>query len=338
MLPVFRNKNYRVLFVEAQTYGHALSEVSIKGFWPSTDKDPIKAKQVEEALWDVRRRMYRFSIKFLIHICAVASLGMLYSFYEDQCVTKVVQVACMLSVYLAHHAVLSESLSLTAQNLRFIYSCFYLSFVPFVLVGYEETEAKAISNQAFNAGSRIAMCVVFMDSRTTIPFQIAISVAETCAYACQHSAMDTVAFAWVQAVVAFGMTIVSVVLEYWVTSHISTRLDTEYMVSSFRRMLRGVCDGDVMVTEDMTISEDAECLKHLLMDSTSFKGQRFDHLIVPEELLRFRDFVERSSQDAIRPEAAKTPRCLRISLMGSSKIRAPRNRRFLAIIAIPSSV
>ena len=263
---------------EAQTYGHRLSAVSMKGLWPpSGDRDPVKARQVEEALWDVRRRMYRFSISFLIHICAVASIGMLYALYEDQCFTKVVQLACMLSVYSAHHAVLSERLSLTAQNLRFIYSCFYLSFIPFVFAGYEETEAKAISNQAFNAGSRIAMCVVFIDSQTTIPFQIAISVSETCAYACQHSFMDTVAFAWVQGIVAGGMCIVSVILEYWVSSNIRSRLDTEAMVCSFRRMLKGVCDGDVMVTEDMTISEDAECLKHLLMNSTSFKGPTHLH-------------------------------------------------------------
>lgn len=43
------------------------------------------------------------------------------------------------------------------------------------------------------------------------------------------------------------------VQRYWVTSHISALVDTESMLSSFRHMLRGVCDGEVLLTEEMKI-------------------------------------------------------------------------------------
>lgn len=38
---------------------------------------------------------------------------------------------------------------------------------------------------------------------------------------------------------------------FWVTSHITALMDTECMVMSFRRMLRGVSDGEVILTEEL---------------------------------------------------------------------------------------
>ena len=38
---------------------------------------------------------------------------------------------------------------------------------------------------------------------------------------------------------------------FWVTSHLTSLMDTESMVCSFRRMLRGVSDGDLMLSEDL---------------------------------------------------------------------------------------
>jgi hypothetical protein len=40
-------------------------------------------------------------------------------------------------------------------------------------------------------------------------------------------------------------------MRFWVTSHLTSLMDTESMVCSFRRMLRGVSDGDLMLSEDL---------------------------------------------------------------------------------------
>ena len=40
-------------------------------------------------------------------------------------------------------------------------------------------------------------------------------------------------------------------MRFWVTSHLASLMDTESMVCSFRRMLRGVSDGDLMLSEDL---------------------------------------------------------------------------------------
>jgi len=134
---------------------------------------------------------------------------------------------------------------------------------------------------------------------------------------------ETTAFAGVQLVFAVANVGVTVTLEYWVTSHISALWDAESMVGSFRRMLRGVCDGEVLLREDMTICENPECIKHLLMTHHSFKGRHFQQLLLPDEVERFTGFMKQSTHDMLVPEDSRTstPPCLRVSLRGASDIR-----------------
>ncbi|CAK9037687.1 Uncharacterized protein SCF082_LOCUS22278 [Durusdinium trenchii] len=292
----------------------------------SSCKDAAREAKVNEALWEVRARTYRHSIEFMIHQSAVAVFGMGFSMSLEPSFTQLVQVGFMLSVYLAHHCVCSGRLTLNAANLRTIYILFYSSFVFFVLANVwqkDDSGGRAITNQTFNAGSRMIMSVIFMDTLTALPRQVAISCTEVFQYSMQQDITETVGFAWVQALVCAGITIFSVVLEYWVTSHITSLLETETMLSSFRRMLRGVCDGEVLLGEDLKIKEEAECLKHLMMDSRAFQGKDFQKFLDPEEATRFLDFLQQSERDAHQPEEqrTRTPPCLRISLRGASDIR-----------------
>eukprot|EP00913_Durusdinium_trenchii_P032914 g30811.t1 len=259
---------------------------------------------------EVRARTYRHSIEFMIHQSAVAVFGMGFSMSLEPSFTQLVQVGFMLSVYLAHHCVCSGRLTLNAANLRTIYILFYSSFVFFVLANVwqkDDSGGRAITNQTFNAGSRMIMSVIFMDTLTALPMQ---------------DITETVGFAWVQALVCAGITIFSVVLEYWVTSHITSLLETETMLSSFRRMLRGVCDGEVLLGEDLKIKESWLRRK---TSSLHVLGPRkdFQKFLDPEEATRFLDFLQQSERDAHQPEEqrTRTPPCLRISLRGASDIR-----------------
>eukprot|EP00913_Durusdinium_trenchii_P007510 g7059.t1 len=176
----------------------------------------------------------------------------------------------------------------------------------------------------FNVSARILFSVIFIDTATACPAQAAISLAEIGQYAsASHVAFgDVVVFAWVQVLVALGLVALSAILEYWVTCHVSAHLDTKSMLSSFRRMLRGVCDGEVLLDDEMKIQEDTGCLKHLLMHAGSFKGKDFEELLLPSEVPQFRDFMNQSKRDALQPEEQNgTPPCLRISLKGASTFR-----------------
>ena len=163
-----------------------------------------------------------------------------------------------------------------------------------------------------------------MDTLIALPTEIIISVVETTLHAMEtattgHNAM---LFAWMQSLLCLSIIGFSAVLEFWVSSHISMLLDTEKMVKCFRRMLRGVSDGEVLLNDEMQLCEDADCLKHLLMTGSDFRGRQFERLLVPEERARFRDFLKQSMAEVpTQGERTKTPPCLRVSLRGASDIR-----------------
>ena len=88
-------------------------------------------------------------------------------------------------------------------------------------------------------------------------------------------------------------------------------------------MLRGICDGEVLLDSHMNVAQESECLKHLILTSVSLRGRSFVHLLVDEEQPRFSEFIE-SSTTALYAADLKTsslPLCLRVSFRGSAGIR-----------------
>lgn len=45
--------------------------------------------------------------------------------------------------------------------------------------------------------------------------------------------------------------------------------DAESLVTSFRKMLRGVCDGEVLLDSDLRVATESQCLKHLILTDVS---------------------------------------------------------------------
>lgn len=282
-------------------------------------------------MWEVRARTYRQSVQFMVHAAAFGVVGMIHDTSLNPSWNELFSLFSMASVYVAHHSVCKGKLKLNAMNLRGIYILFYTSFFFFVLfkssskTGESGRESgRAVIDQGFNSGSRMIMSVIFIDTLTAVPAQLMISLAETLVHA-RHAqtSEETLLFAWMQIIMSAGIIIFSVVLEFWVTSHLTSLMDTESLVCSFRRMLRGVSDGDLMLSDDLRIAEDSDCLKHLLMTQSKFKGKDFERLLVEEEVERFQEFMKQSMAEAHKPEdqRTKTPPCLRISLRGASDLR-----------------
>eukprot|EP00435_Cladocopium_sp_Y103_P000141 s2658_g1.t1 len=304
---------------------------AVRYLWPPRTKacqHQQRREQIEAAMWEVRARTYRQSVQFMVHAAAFGVVGMTQELYLNPSWNEMFSLFSMAFVYVAHHSVCKGKLKLNAMNLRGIYMVFYTSFFLFVLAKSSSKTAlesgRAVIDQGFNSGSRMIMSVIFIDTLTALPAQLMISLAETVVHA-KHSQSteEILLFAWMQIIVSAGIIGFSVVLEFWVTSHLTSLMDTESMVCSFRRMLRGVSDGEVMLSEDLRIAEDSDCLKHLLMTQSKFKGKDFERLLVEEEVDRFQEFMKQSMAEAHKPEEqrTKTPPCLRISLRGASDLR-----------------
>ena len=104
-------------------------------FAPHTSKSEEQEErktQVEAALWDVRARIYKHSVRFMVHLVALALLGMLHSLYVNPSMPQLVQFIFMSCVYVSHHLVCTDKLQLNGTNLRRFYTLFYASFVCYL--------------------------------------------------------------------------------------------------------------------------------------------------------------------------------------------------------------
>ena len=151
----------------------------------------------------------------------------------------------------------------------------------------------------------IAMCL--NDIKTAIPVQVLFSIAEI--RAAWH--LDRSSF--------YGMTLVQLtqplvilvgvgLFEFPTRSRLAMLIDSESMVGSFRRMLRGVCDGELMLDESLQIVGKADSLTRLLM-THNISGD-FEQLLGEGDRARFRHFISNVNQSPAQP----TPPCLRVSL------------------------
>eukprot|EP00435_Cladocopium_sp_Y103_P040555 s742_g11.t1 len=84
----------------------------------------------------------------------------------------------------------------------------------------------------------------------------------------------------------------------------------------FRQVLRGVCDGDVVLDRrTMTIVDDASCLQRVLKCSKNLSRSNFlDLFLDTESRDRFQAFL---AQDTREGAAEGLPRGLRVSLQGA---------------------
>ena len=96
--------------------------------------------------------------------------------------------------------------------------------------------------------------------------------------------------------------------------------DSDSLIFGFRQMLKGICDGELLLDSQLQVCGKAACLQRLLMTPEDFVGRPLPELIDGEEAVKkFEKFLAATPEESAEtPESA--PRCLRVPL------RAPSGR------------
>ena len=217
--------------------------------------------------------------------------------------------------------------ALTPKRLKFF--AYFIQVAHFIL-----TVTNIISESAFRFAVRQALCtccrfshlILFLDSAATIPFQVVFTVAEIGTYFLffGKTGVQWELLAVGQFVTLANHVVCGVFIDRVLRQRIKAMLekgDAESLVSSFRRMLRGVCDGEVLLDSQMNVAQESDALKHLILTSVSLVGRSFERLLADEEHKPFKDFVESSMDTLAMPKKSAVTPCLRVSFRGSAGIR-----------------
>ena len=269
-----------------------------------------------------KREMFppRFVSCGLAHFDFVFGMYALYeAFATPSMATTAVAICCSLS-YLQFLSIAKGWLSLTPERLvRIACVTHLMPFTMCLMPILDGDQELFYIRQGFFTASRLAL-IGFLQPKITIPFQILYTLAESMAYFYISSSNDMGAWCTWQGFALAEMVAVSLFIDITVRARIQAHLqaeDAETLVSSFRKLLRGVCDGEVLLDDRCRVREESSCLKHLILTDVSLKGKAFEDLLADEQA-RFREFIAASTTTNEHPTS---PVGLRVSLRDSAGIR-----------------
>ncbi|CAE7805731.1 unnamed protein product [Symbiodinium sp. CCMP2456] len=170
-------------------------------------------------------------------------------------------------------------------------------------------------------------CVCYVDSAVHIPASLVMFLGRLChGFMLYGKEFHFMEFAFDHGAVTIIVIIFSIVLERTLRDRLAAQFrnsDAESMISAFRQMLRGVCDGEVLLDDNLRIQEGAGCLNRLLSPSDCLDKKIFPDLLLQDsdELERFEKFISQPLD--LHSSAAQLPApCLRLSLQSSNSQRA----------------
>ncbi|CAE7844433.1 unnamed protein product [Symbiodinium necroappetens] len=232
----------------------------------------------------------------------------------------------LLQAFLAYVVQSCQNLKLITMSARRIRLFAQLFYFNWMLYGWERRFADGpeasmmLSAMTF---CRIFLVVLQIESSLHIPGQTAITASLVLSKLHACGCTSSVAFLALSEGFTLVMVIgLSIILESSLRGHFAAQLrstDAEAMVSGFRRMLRGICDGEVLLDGSLCIKGHNTCLQRIMSRPVE-ANTHFPDLLVDskEEHRRLHDFIKTSSN--VGEDTAGTPPCLRVSLQGSAQV------------------
>ncbi|CAK8997541.1 unnamed protein product [Durusdinium trenchii] len=290
-----------------------------------SSRDVAKQARVEEEMVKLRQRTYISISCYSTHLeFGVGCFFLWEAFANPGFETIALVIACCLC-YLQHLMVAKDLIQLSPQRMTFVSCLLYsLGLLTVVLPARAGSSFKFSLWQSFVTAIRFCLVFCCLDPQISIPFQVLYTAVGMLAYffAFDESRTELGPLFYTQVFVLIQTIAYSIIIDMALRGRIYAKLDTadaESLVSSFRRVLRGACDGEVLLDSQMNVVQESECLKHLILTDVSLKGRSFEHLLADGERPRFREFIE-ASTNAFGAELSAPPFCSRVSFRGSAGI------------------
>ncbi|CAL1129572.1 unnamed protein product [Cladocopium goreaui] len=281
---------------------------------------PTKSQELlDVAIWDIRIKHFISAARVYVHVTAVATIGLVCAMFAQPTSMPPLQVSMALLGWIQHHVVATETLTMNKARMRLLVLLHYVQCGAFVY-GLPSDCEHAILTSALVLTIRFTISLLSADIGTAVPAQALFMMHEIWIAWKRDPSTATTVF-WYQLIASSAILAVSGLVEFSTRSRIAMLLNSESMVVSFRQMLRGLCDGELLLDGNLRVVGKVECLRRLLMTSDDFSNQSFEELLVEEERPRFLRFMfenlESTMTGADDNKLMSAPPCLRVSLKGA---------------------
>mmetsp|Transcript_934 Transcript_934/g.2190 ORF Transcript_934/g.2190 Transcript_934/m.2190 type:complete len:555 (+) Transcript_934:61-1725(+) len=283
----------------------------------------VQEQRMEAALRKMMVQHLQQAIRYVAHFLVALVLFLLYRMQQQPDSVTVVQFVAVLVHYLCAWWVARSQL--TFNMLRLITLLSHAGHTFIVNTHFSE-EADYHLLSVVSAAFHVFGAAVIHDPPLMIPCQAWVCAVEVACYFGLEGARrgPPLHFLCGQAVILALVCGVAMMVQEWARTCINASFqsaDANLCLEGFQRVLRGVCDADVLLDDGFNFVGDNTRLRRVLATPTDLQGVKFTDLLDQEGRTQFEKFVRKScyaSQNpAEREEQEKScsiPPCLRISL------------------------
>ena len=289
-----------------------------------TERDLEKRARFQKELLKTRINNFGIFQDFAIHLCFLAILATILGLMADPSSADPTQLIGPLSSYAVHAGVQAGILQVKTE--------FHFRLIEFlsatILTLHLSSAANLTDFEVFCAMEKATgvvlhlMSALFIDFKMTLPMCMVSAVVLTFKQwqllGCSRLTSELVGSTLVSHIASL---VVVIFIVYAMQSYIAARLDSDdasSLLRAFRRVLRGVCDGELVLDRrNHRIVDDASSLERLLNAKKKLSETHFLDLFLDSEgRQRFLEFLD--SETSTTDSKATIPSCLRIVLQGAS--------------------
>ena len=273
----------------------------------SLSEDEIQAKQrIEDELHQMRLLVFKMLNSCAIHFDFLMLLCMIWKMLYQPDQVSIFETCESAAPYIFFTIFHSFSL-IEVKVLWRVYQVTALSL--HVIFAFLRPEIAGDSSGKVQVVSLIALSSSMLDVRVSLPFcclEGLVNMYKTWDSSDPQSLQNDLAICGVTCILV-------VIVEELARLHIESRLESGdhfCRLTGFRSVLRGVCDGDILLNEDHHLVEDTTSLERLLNVQKKLTGSNFLNLFPAiEDRTSFLNFLATPSSE--------TPSACRVSLQGS---------------------
>ena len=275
----------------------------------------------------IRASNYRTVATIGMHLTLLQVLSLTSCCLQELNMANLIQFTLTLAFYLMDASVVSGRIRLTGRTMTCI-SSFAGSFFHIccaVGISSSSSATEHLMTVFLSSTAHMLVGLVFLNARVWIPSAVVLSVTHLVIYVYKFG------FAEVSPMLLLNLffqlflcCLTLAAAEIGIYTYLKSVLgkeDDRRMMAGFQKILKGLCDGSLLLDSQMVVCGSESCLQRLLSTQKSFEGTNFSSLIpCPESREKFTALVNTSASSQANDAEASPPSCLRVSLSEAGQI------------------
>ena len=298
--------------------------------WIESRAEKLKKPELQDQLMEnAMRKMlmehYQQAVRYATHFAVVVVVIHAYRMQQQPDVATVVQFLVVFMQYLFGWLVARSQVTFNTLRLLILLShaghCFYV-----INIHMFSDEADFNFHWAYSGAVRVFVAALIHDPPVLIPCQTLVCLVEVACYFGLEGARRGPPWHFLCAQVAILLLTCGVTIMVQERSRTSIKAslqsaDANLSLQGFQRVLRSVCDADVLLDDSFRIVGENTRLRRVLATPTDLQGVNFTDLLDQDGKTEFERFIRKSCSASQSPhekedkeKSFSIPPCLRVSL------------------------